>query len=236
MSSRQSSGGGLRCSSVSRLPAIDLIGPSELPSSWPMTRISRCHAWRSCSRSGRLTSDSTSRSCGSPPSRNVVRRTSQRPDAAAGQARCRRRAAHRRTSRVSVELLGGAAEHLLHARAHQPLAGAVDDAQPLLRIEGEHRDVDLLHHRAQQRRGLDGAEALLVQRLGERVDLDQRGAERIVRIRRCGRGSRSRPRAARPAGWRASAAARTTRVRTDAARPNRQPRMMTVSVHWTFGV
>ena len=28
----------------SRLPAIDLIGASELLISWPMTRISRCHA------------------------------------------------------------------------------------------------------------------------------------------------------------------------------------------------
>ena len=79
MSSRQSSGGGFRFNRFSSEPAIDLIGPSELPSSWPMTRISRCQAWRSCSRSGRLTSDSTSRSCGSPPSRNVVRLTSHRP-------------------------------------------------------------------------------------------------------------------------------------------------------------
>ena len=51
------------------------------------------------------------------------------------------------------------------------------------RIEGEHRDVDLLHDRAQQRRGFDCAEPLLVQRLRERVDLDQRRAERIVGIR-----------------------------------------------------
>ena len=52
----------------------------------------------------------------------------------------------------------------------------------MLRIEGEHRDVDLLHDGAEQRRGFDGAEALLVQRLGERVDFDQRRAERIVGV------------------------------------------------------
>ena len=50
----------LRASIDSRLPAIDLIGASELLISWPMTRISRCHACRSSSRSGRLTSASTS--------------------------------------------------------------------------------------------------------------------------------------------------------------------------------
>ena len=52
----------------------------------------------------------------------------------------------------------------------------------MLRIEGEHRDVDLLHDRAEERGGLDRAEALFVQRFGERVDLDQRGAEWIIRI------------------------------------------------------
>ena len=47
MSSRQSSGGGSRASSDSRLPAIDLIGASELFNSWPMTRINRRQASRS---------------------------------------------------------------------------------------------------------------------------------------------------------------------------------------------
>ena len=49
-------------------------------------------------------------------------------------------------------------------------------------IEREDGDVDLLHHRAQQRRGLDRAEPLLVQRFGELVDFDQHRAERIVGI------------------------------------------------------
>ena len=51
-SSRQSAGGGSRSRIVARLPAIDLIGASELFISWPMTRIRRCQAWRSSSRSG----------------------------------------------------------------------------------------------------------------------------------------------------------------------------------------
>ena len=77
--SSRRAGAASRASIDSRLPAIDLIGASELLISWPMTRIRRCHAWRSSSRSGRLTSASTSSWCGRPPCRNVVRRTSQRP-------------------------------------------------------------------------------------------------------------------------------------------------------------
>ena len=62
-----------------RLPAIDWIGASELLSSWPSTRISRCQAWRSSSRSGRLTSARTRSRWGTPPWRKDVRRISQRP-------------------------------------------------------------------------------------------------------------------------------------------------------------
>ena len=76
ISSLQSAGIASRANIDSRLPAIDLIGARELLISWPMTRISRCHACRSSSRSGRLTSESTSSWCGRPPWRNVVRRTS----------------------------------------------------------------------------------------------------------------------------------------------------------------
>ena len=42
-----------RATSVCRLSAIDLIGASELLISWLSTRTSRCHAWRSSSRSVR---------------------------------------------------------------------------------------------------------------------------------------------------------------------------------------
>src|ERR1039458_8234319 len=61
-----------------RLPAIDLIGASELLSSCPSTRIRRCHALRSSSRRARLTSDKTTRVCGTPFSRNLLCRTNQR--------------------------------------------------------------------------------------------------------------------------------------------------------------
>ena len=47
-------------------------------------------------------------------------------------------------------------------------------------VEGEDGDVDLDHHRAQQRAGLERAEPLVVQRRGERVDLEHHRAERIV--------------------------------------------------------
>ena len=69
-----------------------------------------------------------------------------------------------------------------HGHAHEPLPGAVDDTESMFRIEREHRDVDLLHDRAQERRGFDRAEALFVQRFGQRIDFDERRAERIIGI------------------------------------------------------
>ena len=47
-------------------------------------------------------------------------------------------------------------------------------------VEGEDGDVDLDHHRAQQRAGLERAEPLIVQRRGEHVDFEHHRAERIV--------------------------------------------------------
>ena len=79
-SSRQSGGGGSRRSNDSRLAASDLMGASELFISWPSTRTRRCHARRSSSRSVRLRSVSTSKSCGKPCSRKVLRLTPHRPD------------------------------------------------------------------------------------------------------------------------------------------------------------
>src|SRR6185369_1196330 len=51
MSSRQSGGSGSLPIKSARLPATDLIGASELLSSWPNTRNRRCQAVRSSSRS-----------------------------------------------------------------------------------------------------------------------------------------------------------------------------------------
>ncbi len=79
MSSRQSSGSGSRARMLSRLPAMDLMGASELFSSWPSTRTSRCQACSSCSLKACVRSEITTSSSGSPRSRMRVRRTPQRP-------------------------------------------------------------------------------------------------------------------------------------------------------------
>ena len=50
----------------------------------------------------------------------------------------------------------------------------------MLLVEGEHRDVDLRHHLAQQRRRLERVEPLVAQRLDQRVHLDHHLAERIA--------------------------------------------------------
>ena len=80
MSAARSAGGGSRVTSFSSEPAIDLIGASELFSSWPITRISRCHAASSSARSARLTSESTTSVSGRPSWRKAPRRSSNRPE------------------------------------------------------------------------------------------------------------------------------------------------------------
>src|SRR5436305_3739484 len=79
MSSCQSAGGGSRVSRLARVEAMEWMGASELLSSWPSTRMRRFQAWRSSSRRVRERSEITSRRCGRPPSRKLLRRTSQRP-------------------------------------------------------------------------------------------------------------------------------------------------------------
>ena len=56
MSCSQSGRRGLRSMAVPSVAAIDLIGASELLSSWPRTRTRRCQAFSCSSRSGRLRS------------------------------------------------------------------------------------------------------------------------------------------------------------------------------------
>ena len=178
-SSSASAGRGSRETSASRLPAIDLMGASELLSSWPITRMRRCHAARSSSRSARLTSESTTRRWGLPPWRNVPSRTSKRPGAA-------RERGLDDAGRLAVEDPGEADP--LGLEVHQPLdrlaeerlARAVGETQPSRPVEREHRHVDLAHHALKERRRLERAEPLLAQGLGERVQLAQRVAERPV--------------------------------------------------------
>ena len=54
----------------------------------------------------------------------------------------------------------GPAEQPLRGLAQQPLAAAVHQPEPPVAVEGEHRDVDLLDHPAEQRRRLELAEPL----------------------------------------------------------------------------
>ncbi|MCA9634602.1 MAG: serine/threonine protein kinase [Myxococcales bacterium] len=56
----------------------------------------------------------------------------------------------------------------------------VGEAEDPLRVEGEDRDVDLLHHLAEERVGFEGAEPLLAEGVGEPVDLAEHARERVV--------------------------------------------------------
>ena len=185
MSSRQSDGGGSRSMIVERLPAIDLIGASELFISCPMTRISRWKAWRSSSRSGWLRSDSTSSLVR--PAALAERAAPDLPPADAAGKRgvddARRLAVE---AVLQAELLGAPAEQALRRLREQPRAGAIDELQLCVLVEREDRDVDLRHHLAQERRRFERVEALVAQRLDQRVDLDHHLAERIAAARAAG--------------------------------------------------
>ena len=158
---------------------MERIGASELLSSWPITRIRRCQAWRSSSRSARLTSASTRAACGRPRWRKLVRRMSKRPAAPANAASAVRVASPvRNGARPSASAPRPTSRSA--GRPEQALARAVEQLQLGAGVEREHRDVDLLHHLAQERRGLERAQPLLAQHLGERVDLDERLAQRVV--------------------------------------------------------
>ncbi len=84
------------------------------------------------------------------------------------------------------ELIGGVPEEALLRLAQQALAGAVHQAQPARAVEGEHHDVDLLHHLAQQGGGLESPETLLTQRRRQRVHLEVELSECIARLRAAG--------------------------------------------------
>ena len=180
MSASQSSAFGSRVIRRSRLCAIDLIGASELLISWPMTRMRRCQAWRSSSRSERLTSVSTSSSSGNPPCRKTFVANLPAPGAAG----------ERRGDGGGVLVLEARrkAQCVRHRARCSRSDGRASSRSPApftrrsrrSRIEREHGDRYLLHHRAQEPARVEGAHTLRPQRVGERVDLDQHLAERIV--------------------------------------------------------
>jgi hypothetical protein len=75
---------------------------------------------------------------------------------------------------------GGLAEQHLLLFIQQALAAAIHQAQAAVLVEGEDGDIDLAHHRAQQRSRFQRAEALLAQRAAQRVDLAHHFAQRVV--------------------------------------------------------
>src|SRR5438874_472349 len=81
---------------------------------------------------------------------------------------------------VKAKILSSAPEHSFLRHAHELLASAVHDTQALLRIEGEHRHVNLHQHFLQERNRLHRSQALALQSVGERVDLKNKFAESIV--------------------------------------------------------
>ena len=108
------------------------------------------------------------------------RATQLPPSGAAGEHRVdgsRRIAAQ---ALFEAELCARAAEEALAGLREQALARAIEQPQPVRLVEGEDRDVDLLHHRAQQRCRLERAQSLRAQRRREHVHLEQREAERVA--------------------------------------------------------
>ena len=168
---------------ASRLPAIDLIGVSELFSSCPSTRTRRCQACSSCSLRAWVRSEITTRSSGRPRSRMRVRRTPQRP-APPGKTVCRVLCGGPVQAGLQVQFGGGLPEQPLRRRGQQPFAGAIDQAQPLVLVEGEDRHIDLAHDGAQQGGGFQRAQALLAQGAAQRVDFAHHFAQRVVGTRR----------------------------------------------------
>src|SRR5206468_8842949 len=93
------------------------------------------------------------------------------PSGAAGQGKVEDARRARVEALRETQLRGQAAQQLLLRPSEQALARAVGQPEPVLAVEREDRDVDLLHHLAQESGRLEGAQALLAQRLRQRVDL-----------------------------------------------------------------
>ena len=81
---------------------------------------------------------------------------------------------------IEPELVGARVRARVRPAAPSRRSPARFTRRSLRSVEGEDRDVDLHHHRPQQARGLERAEPLVVQRVGEHVDLEHHRAERVV--------------------------------------------------------
>ena len=222
MSSRQSAGGGSRSRIVARLPAMDLMGASELFNSCPSTRTRRCQACSSSSRSGWLRSEITSSSCGRPPSRKELRRIPQRP-APPGNAVLMTRGASPSRQSSRPELLRAPPERALGglrragARRRDSRTGSSrssSKAKMATSISAMTVRSSVVASSAPSRCSRSVSTSVLT----SRHDF----AERDRRRGRRAPGWRSRLRAAPRAGWRASAAggprARAGRRRSRARR------------------
>jgi hypothetical protein len=75
---------------------------------------------------------------------------------------------------------GVEADEPLGRRPEQALSRPVRELELRRGVEGEHGDVDLLHHLAEESGGLESAEALLAEGLGEGVHLGEGLAEGVV--------------------------------------------------------
>ena len=179
-SSSRSALSGEPAASASRLVSItDLIGASELLSSCQITRISRRHARRSSSRSAWDRSVTTSSRNGLPASWNTSRITCQRP-ARPGNVCDSLETGGPSSSVVESDLGRRQPDQRVRVTPQQFARRAVHEADPLVAVEGEHRDVDLGQHLVEERGGLDRLEPLRAQRRAEPVRLEHDVAERVA--------------------------------------------------------
>ena len=159
---------------------MDRMGASELLISWPSTRTSRFQAWRSSSRSARRRSVSTTSSCGRPPRRNMLRRSSHCPCPPRKGGVHRARSLARRAARPSPGPRPTIPPAGPGCAASRRSPARLTSRRRSLAVEGEDGHVDLRHHLAQQRAGLDRAGALPRQGVGQGVDLHQHLAQGVV--------------------------------------------------------
>ena len=106
--------------------------------------------------------------------------------AAAGKCQGERRVFIGVEANRQAEITRPAAEQFVDRLAKQIFACAINQTEPSIGIEGEDRDFDLGHDRAEQRGCFEGAQPLHAQRLAELIDLEQDFAERVLGPRAAG--------------------------------------------------
>ncbi len=78
------------------------------------------------------------------------------------------------------EFFRGKSQQALFGAAQQTFASPIDQPQLRVVVEGEDRQVDLLHHRPQQRIGFQCTQALLPKNFAEGIHFDHHFAHGIV--------------------------------------------------------